>query len=48
MEQKRYSPQTVKNYLGQLRQFLFYYKELPYNELTTKEVELYNHEVIIK
>ncbi len=47
MEQKRYSPQTVKNYLGMLIQFLSYYRPRSYKELTVEDVERYNHEVII-
>lgn len=48
MEQKRYSPQTVKNYLGQLIQFLTYHQPRSYKELTAEDVERYNHNVIIK
>ncbi|NUM32629.1 MAG: tyrosine-type recombinase/integrase [Bacteroidetes bacterium] len=48
MEQKRYSPQTVKNYIGQLVQFLSYYQPKSFKELTAEDVERYNHEVIIK
>jgi integrase/recombinase XerD len=48
MEQKRYSPQTVKNYLGQLMQFLTYCQPRGFKELTVVDVEKYNHEVIIK
>ncbi len=48
MEQKRYSPQTVKNYLGQLIQFLTYHQPKNYKELTVEDVERYNHEVIVK
>jgi len=48
MEQKRYSPETVKNYLGQLHQFLAYHQPRSYKELTVEDVERYNHEVIIK
>jgi len=47
MEQKRYSPQTVKNYLGQLVQFLGYYHPRSYKDLTVEDVDRYNHEVII-
>lgn len=47
MEQKRYSPQTVKNYLGQLIQFLTYHQPKNYKELTVEDVERYNHKVII-
>lgn len=47
MEQKRYSPQTVKNYLNQLIQFLTYYQPRSYKELTVEDVERYNHNVII-
>lgn len=48
LEQKRYSPQTVKNYLGQLIQFLSYHQPKDFKELTVEDVERYNHEVIIK
>jgi integrase/recombinase XerD len=48
MEQKRYSPQTIKNYLGQLIQFLSYYHPRSFKELTVEDVERYNHEVIVK
>jgi len=48
MEQKRYSPQTVKNYMGQIVQLLTYFQPRSYKELTAKDVEIYNHEVIIK
>jgi site-specific recombinase XerD len=48
MEQKRYSPQTVKNYLGQLVQFLKYHQPRSYKELGVEDVERYNHDVIIK
>ena len=47
MEQKRYSPQTIKNYLGQLIQFLTYHQPKNYKELTVEDVERYNHKVII-
>lgn len=47
MEQKRYSPQTIKNYLGQLIQFLTYYQPKSFKELTVEDVERYNHQVII-
>lgn len=47
MEQKRYSPQTVKNYLGQLKQFFTYYQPRSYQELTVEDVERYNHSIII-
>lgn len=48
MEQKRYSPQTIKNYLGQMVQFLTYYQPKHFKELTVEDVERYNHEVIVK
>lgn len=48
MEQKRYSPQTVKNYLGHIIQFLTYHQPRTYKELTVEDVEKYNHAVIIK
>jgi len=48
MEQKRYSPQTIKNYMGQLIQFLTYYQPRSFKELTVEDVERYNHEVIVK
>ena len=48
MEQKRYSPQTVKNYVGQLIQFLTYYQPRSFKDLTNEDVERYNHEVIVK
>lgn len=48
MEQKRYSPQTVKNYLGQLIQFLTYHQPKNYKDITVEDVERYNHNVIIK
>jgi integrase/recombinase XerD len=48
MEQKRYSPQTIKNYLGQLIQFLTYMQPKNFKELTVEDVERYNHEVIVK
>lgn len=48
MEQKRYSPQTIKNYLGQLIQFLTYHQPKNFKELTVEDVERYNHKVIIE
>ena len=48
MEQKRYSPQTVKNYMGQITQFLRYYQPKSFKDLIVEDVERYNHEVIIK
>lgn len=48
MEQKRYSPQTIKNYLGQLIQFLSYQQPRSFKDLTVEDVERYNHEVIVK
>lgn len=48
MTQKRYSVQTVKNYLGQLRLFFLHYHHLPYNELTEHDIIQYNNEVILK
>jgi|GEM_PF-3398575 len=47
MEQKRYSDQTVKNYINQLLQFLRHYQEIDFKTLTVAEVEQYNHDVII-
>ena len=48
MEQKRYSSQTVKNYISQLIQFLVYHQPKSYQEITVEDVERYNHNVIIK
>jgi len=47
MEQKRYSSQTIKNYIGQLIQFLTYHQPKNFKELTVEDVERYNHKVII-
>ena len=47
MEQQRYSPQTVKNYMGQLIQFLTYCQPRSYKELTVEDVERYNHSEIL-
>lgn len=47
MEQKRYSAETVKNYMNQVVQFFRYYHPRSYRELTVEDVERYNHEVII-
>ncbi len=47
MEQKRYSPETVKNYLNQLLQFFRYFQPRTYKELSVEDVEKYNHAVII-
>jgi len=47
MEQKRYSPETIKNYLNQALQFFRYYQPRTYKELTVEDVEKYNHQVII-
>lgn len=48
MEQKRYSPQTVKNYLQAISSFFSYFPEKQTEEITNADVILYNHEVIIK
>lgn len=48
MEQKRYNPQTVKNYLSQLIQFLKYHQPRSYKEILTEDVDRYNHQVILK
>lgn len=48
MEQKRYSPQTVKNYLSQFIQFLKYHQPRSYKEILTEDVARYNHQVILK
>lgn len=48
MEQKRYSRETIKNYLGQLIQFLTYYQPKSFKELTVEDVERYNHKVIVE
>ena len=47
MEQKRYSVNTIKNYMAQLLQFLRYHQPRIYKELTVEDVEKYNHTVII-
>ena len=48
MEQKRYSPQTVKNYLQAITSFFSYFPEKQTEEITNADVIHYNHEVIIK
>lgn len=48
MEQKRYSNQTVKNYINHITQFFRYYADKSYTELTVEDVNKYNHEVIIR
>lgn len=48
MEQKRYSPQTVKNYLQAISSFFSYFPEKQCPEITNADVIHYNHEVIIK
>lgn len=48
MEQKRYSDQTIKNYIGNLIQFFKYYAPLAYDEITADHVSRYNYNVIVK
>ncbi|MEO8088120.1 MAG: tyrosine-type recombinase/integrase [Bacteroidota bacterium] len=48
MEEKRYSDETVKNYMQALHQFLKYHSPTSYKVLTVEDVERYNHNEIIK
>lgn len=48
MEQKRYSPETVKNYFSQIIQFLSYFGDRSFKELQKEDIEKYNHEVILE
>jgi site-specific recombinase XerD len=47
MEQKRYSPQTIKNYLQAITSFFSYFPEKQTDEITNADVIEYNHKVII-
>jgi len=47
MEQKRYSPQTVKNYMQAITSFFSYFPEKQTEEITNADVIHYNHKVII-
>jgi len=47
MQQLRYSPQTVENYLSCLKQFFNYYHHTDPAQLTERDVEQFNHEIII-
>ena len=47
MEQKRYSDETVKNYLTHIHQFFRYYPGLRHTDIMAEDVERYNHEVIL-
>ncbi len=47
MQQLRYSPQTVENYLSHLKQFLNYFHDSDPAQLTERDVEQFNHEIII-
>lgn len=46
MVQKRYSPETVRNYLNQLRQFFIYCLPRSHGEITENDVERFNHEIV--
>jgi integrase/recombinase XerD len=48
MEQKRYSDETVKNYLSHIIQFLEYFLPRSFTSITKTDVEQYNHDVILK
>jgi integrase/recombinase XerD len=48
MEQKRYSPATIKNYEGQLYQFFRFYKDKSYHEIGIDDIMHYNREIILK
>lgn len=48
MQQKRYSGQTIKNYINHITQFFRYYSGKQTTELKVEDVEKYNHAVIIK
>lgn len=45
---RRYSERTIKIYLSLATLFLGYYKDKPVQEITTADVERFNHEIIIK
>lgn len=47
MQQLRYSPQTVENYLSHLKQFFNYFHDADHARLTEHHVEQFNHEIII-
>ncbi len=47
MQQLRYSPQTVENYLSCLKQFFNYCSPADHTQVSEKDVERFNHEVII-
>jgi len=47
MEQKRYSDETVKNYLAQLHQFYRYFPGNRHTDISVEDIERYNHEVIL-
>jgi integrase/recombinase XerD len=47
MEQKRYGVPTIKTYITQLIQFFRYYAPRGFRDISTPDVERYNHEVII-
>lgn len=48
MMQQRYSKNTIKNYVSQLRVFFQYRAARPYTEISVDDVTDYNNEVIIK
>jgi site-specific recombinase XerD len=47
MEQKRYSEETVRNYLSHLRVFLSHHQPLEFDKITSMEVEKFNHSEIV-
>jgi len=48
MEQKRYSAQTIKNYINHLSRFFRYYTPRSFKELKVEDVDHYNYEVIVR
>lgn len=47
MLQKRYSHQTIRNYLNHLRQFFIYCLPLSHTEITEADVARFNHDIVI-
>ncbi|HPG10904.1 MAG TPA: tyrosine-type recombinase/integrase [Chitinophagaceae bacterium] len=47
LQQKRYSPQTIKNYMNCLYQFFTFYSKKPFAAITVEDVENFNYSQII-
>ncbi|HXH18803.1 MAG TPA: site-specific integrase, partial [Chitinophagales bacterium] len=47
MQQMRFSPRTTENYLSHLKQFFSFCNETDHTTLTERDVERFNHEVVI-